>query len=90
MLEPHAVTVTFRKAGHYIFALGLVSFFGKLIIECLIYLHCYSIEFDLRYKKMAGVLEKEGSHLYWAPITDGEGDAGEAEAKISHWTHNIY
>ena len=85
MFGPRSVHTTFRKAGHYIFALGWVSFLGKLIIELLVYLHCYSIEFDLRYKKMSGALHRKGDHYFWAPVTGDEN-----ETYIAHWTHNVY
>ena len=76
--EPQAVVTTFQKAGNYIFVLGWVSLLGKLIIELLVYLHCYSIEFDLHYKEITGEDEPIANKLLWHPVTGAE-----AEGQIS-------
>ena len=46
-MEPETVFVTFEKAGHLIIYLGWISFLGSIIINLLVYLHVYHIQFHL-------------------------------------------
>ena len=47
--EPQTVYNSFYAAGHFIIYLGWISFLDSLIVNMLVYLHVYSIQFDMWY-----------------------------------------
>ena len=49
-LEPRTLYESFEKAGHYIIYLGWISFLGDVIIDMLVYLYVYSLQFDIWYQ----------------------------------------
>ena len=77
LFSPRSVYHTFKKAGHLIILLGWVSFFGKLIIELLVFLHCYLIQFDLKYQRMSGEDQQTSGYV-------------DQEDELYHWTRNVY
>lgn len=52
-IQTLAVARVFKKAGAYIFNLGLVNFFEYIIVYLLLFIYCYNSEY-----KMLGELQK--------------------------------